>query len=61
MDAIYLEEPIERLGTDSIIADFMHCLELNLAKGAWKHSFGKRMLPHHRERVAEHLNKLAAL
>eukprot|EP00965_Chrysotila_dentata_P143778 4750424-Pleurochrysis_carterae.AAC.1 len=35
----------------------MHCLELNLAKVAWKHSFGNRMLPHHRERVAENLNK----
>eukprot|EP00965_Chrysotila_dentata_P081590 2694115-Pleurochrysis_carterae.AAC.1 len=36
----------------------MHCLELNLAKTAWKHSFGNHMLPHHRERVDEYLNAI---
>eukprot|EP00965_Chrysotila_dentata_P070301 2322665-Pleurochrysis_carterae.AAC.1 len=34
----------------------MHSLELNLAKTAWKHSFGNRMLPHHRERVPKYMN-----
>eukprot|EP00965_Chrysotila_dentata_P189558 6173385-Pleurochrysis_carterae.AAC.2 len=58
MDATYLEAPIVRFDTDALIVDPMHCLELNLAKTAWKHSFGNRMLPHHRERVAEYLNSI---
>eukprot|EP00965_Chrysotila_dentata_P088116 2908803-Pleurochrysis_carterae.AAC.1 len=58
MDAIYLEAPIVRLGTESMIVDPTHCLELNLAKVAWRHSFGNRMLPHHRERVAAYWNMI---
>eukprot|EP00965_Chrysotila_dentata_P237790 6202130-Pleurochrysis_carterae.AAC.2 len=48
MGAVYLDAPVVRVGTDSLIVDPMHCLELNLAKTAWKHSFGNRMLPPHR-------------
>eukprot|EP00965_Chrysotila_dentata_P159808 5279230-Pleurochrysis_carterae.AAC.1 len=57
-DALFLEAPIVRLDTDAMIVDPMHCLELNLAKTAWKHSFGNRMLPHHRERVAQYLYQI---
>eukprot|EP00965_Chrysotila_dentata_P107308 3544722-Pleurochrysis_carterae.AAC.1 len=58
MDATPLEAPIVRMGTEAYIVDPMHCLALNLAKTAWKHSFGNRMLPHHRERVAAYLNSI---
>eukprot|EP00965_Chrysotila_dentata_P012142 398273-Pleurochrysis_carterae.AAC.1 len=57
-DALFLEAPIVRLDTDAMIVDPMHCLELNLAKTAWKHSFGNRMLPHHRARVAQYLYQI---
>eukprot|EP00965_Chrysotila_dentata_P000713 22675-Pleurochrysis_carterae.AAC.1 len=42
LDAMWLDAPIVCIGTDSYIVDPMHCLELNLAKTAWKHSFGNR-------------------
>eukprot|EP00965_Chrysotila_dentata_P131450 4345318-Pleurochrysis_carterae.AAC.3 len=58
MDAIYLQAPVVKTGTDFYIVDPMHCLELNLAKTAWKYSIGDRMLDHHRERVAAYLSKI---
>eukprot|EP00965_Chrysotila_dentata_P014330 474892-Pleurochrysis_carterae.AAC.1 len=61
MDATLLEAPIVRMGTEAYKVDPMHCLELNLAKTAWKHSFGIRMLPHHRERVAAYLDSIGCV
>eukprot|EP00965_Chrysotila_dentata_P115583 3819785-Pleurochrysis_carterae.AAC.1 len=58
MDAKYLEAPIVCLGTEALIVDPMHGLELNSAKTAWKHSVGNRMSPHHCERVADYLNQI---
>eukprot|EP00965_Chrysotila_dentata_P228233 6196489-Pleurochrysis_carterae.AAC.4 len=58
LDAMYSEAPIGRIGTDFFIVNPIYCLKLNLAKTAWKHSFGNRMLPYHRERIAEYLDKI---
>eukprot|EP00965_Chrysotila_dentata_P030934 1030521-Pleurochrysis_carterae.AAC.1 len=58
MDATYLEAPLVRFDTDVLIVDPMHCLELSFTTMAWKHRFGNRMLPHHRERVAEYINSI---
>eukprot|EP00965_Chrysotila_dentata_P261876 6214393-Pleurochrysis_carterae.AAC.3 len=56
--ATYLSAPVIRVGTDFLIVDGMHCLQLNVAKTAWKYSIGDRMEEHHRIRVAKYLDAI---
>eukprot|EP00966_Prymnesium_polylepis_P148213 3423759-Prymnesium_polylepis.1 len=54
-DTLKYEDQVIKVGTNRYIVDPLHCLLLNLAKTAWKYSFGDRMLPAQRESVAAYL------
>ena len=58
-DQMLFQPPIlEGVDMNIFIIDLLHCLNLNLAKTAWKYSFGDRMTPDQRERVAAYLTSI---
>ena len=58
MDQMLYQRGALHISTSSMIVDPMHALQLNLGKVSWKWSFGNRMDPKGRERVAEYLNEI---
>ena len=58
LDMLLLAELPVEAGTDVLIIDFLHGLNLNCAKVAWKYSFGDRMLPKQRVKAARYLNSI---
>ena len=58
IDQVLYGIPVIHEGTLIYIIDPMHCLELNLAKTAWKYSWGDRMLEPQREKVASYLGSI---
>ena len=55
---IKYEDQVIKVGTNRYIVDPLHCLLLNLAKTAWKYSFGDVMNPDDRELVAAYLTEI---
>uniref|UniRef100_A0A7S2JIX6 Uncharacterized protein n=1 Tax=Haptolina brevifila TaxID=156173 RepID=A0A7S2JIX6_9EUKA len=58
LDMILLAELPAEAGTEVLLVDFLHGLNLNCAKVAWKYSFGDRMLPKQRVQAARYLNSI---
>ena len=58
LDMILLAKLPIRAGTDIFIVDLLHALNLNVAKTAWKYSYGDRMLEKQRLQAARHLNSI---
>ena len=58
LDMILLAKLPIRAGTGIFIVDLLHALNLNVAKTAWKYSYGDRMLEKQRLQAARHLNAI---
>eukprot|EP00965_Chrysotila_dentata_P141682 4682425-Pleurochrysis_carterae.AAC.1 len=58
LDQMKFVPPVLEVGTDVFIVDALHCLQLNVAKTAWKYSFGNKMDEHARERASEYMESI---
>eukprot|EP00965_Chrysotila_dentata_P121870 4028246-Pleurochrysis_carterae.AAC.1 len=52
LDQSKFQPPVLQAGTDIFIVDSLHCLQLNVAKTAWKYNYGNKMDEHARTRAS---------
>eukprot|EP00965_Chrysotila_dentata_P158683 5241453-Pleurochrysis_carterae.AAC.1 len=51
LDQLLFVPPVLKVGTDIFIVNLLHCVQLNVAKTAWKYSSANKMDENARERA----------